>query len=107
MGSTAGRGLAFAAVGSRELRRQYWPWSLLLRCDGLERTLPSTVHVLVLLLPQLAIDGAALEHLLVGADVGDLALVEDEDLVAIDQRRQPVRDDDHRPPLGHAQEVCV
>src|SRR4029450_222876 len=61
----------------------------------------------VLLLPERAIDGAALKHLLVRTDVDDLTLVKDEDLVAVDEGGQPVRDNDHRPPLGDAQKVRV
>ena len=38
-------------------------------------------------------------------DVEDLALIHDQDIVALGQRGEPVRNDDHRAPAGDAHEV--
>src|SRR6202030_1680526 len=73
------------------------------RRDGAARA--AAIHVAVLLRPQLAVEVAALQQDLVRRDVDQLALLQNEDLVAFGQRRQAVRDDDHRPPLGDAQQV--
>src|ERR1700730_16965901 len=63
----------------------------------------SAVEVAVLLRPQLAIERAPLEQDIVRRQIHDLALLQDEDLVAVGQGRQAVRDDDHRPPRSDAQ----
>ena len=59
------------------------------------RTRAFAFEMAVLLGPELAIDRAALSENVVWRAVDDFALVEHEDLVALNQRRQAVRDDDH------------
>ena len=59
----------------------------------------------VLLRPQLTVKRAAIEQGRVWRNVEDLALIHDQDLVAVGQRGEPVRDDDHRPPAGDTQEI--
>ena len=61
----------------------------------------------VLLRPELAIGQAALHQLLMRADIHDLALLHHQDLVAIDQGGQSVRDDHHRPAAGDAEQIGV
>src|SRR5579872_2664094 len=65
------------------------------------------IDVPVLLKPKMAVDGAALDEVAMCSKIEDLAAVEYEDLVAIDQRGEAVRDDHHRAPARHAPEVGV
>src|ERR1700730_9568306 len=65
------------------------------------------IDVAILLRPQVAIDGAAIEQFPVRTDIDDLAAVKHEGLIAIDQRGEPVRDDHHRAPARHALEIGV
>src|SRR5580700_7473167 len=50
----------------------------------------------VLLRPELAIDGAALDERRMRSDIHHLAPVQDENLVAFDERGEAMRHDDHR-----------
>ena len=61
----------------------------------------------VLLQPELAIGEAAIDQLLMRPDIDDLALLHDQDLIAIDQGGEAVGDDDHGPPAGDAQQVGI
>ena len=61
----------------------------------------------VLLLPKMAIDGAALQQFVVRTEVNHLAAIEYEGLVAIYQRREAVRNYHHRPTARHALEIAV
>src|SRR5262245_30565454 len=63
--------------------------------------------VVGLLVPEIAVDVAAIEELVVAPHVDHAAAVEDEDAVRRHQRGQPVRDDDHRPARRDAREVGV
>src|SRR5580700_1600132 len=65
------------------------------------------IEVAVLLLPEMAIDGAAIEQFPVRTDIDDLAVVEHEGLVAVDQRGETVGDDHHRSSARHALEIGV
>src|SRR6516164_9739913 len=65
------------------------------------------LEMLVLLMPEPAIDIAALEELVVAADVVDPAPVEHEDSVRGYQHRQTVRDDDEGAAFGDAQQIGV
>src|ERR1700722_4099194 len=68
---------------------------------------PGGCEVLVLLVPQIAVDVAAVDELAMGADVVDLAAFEHEDRVGVHQRRQPVRHYDQRAALGDPHQVGV
>src|SRR5208337_4312154 len=61
----------------------------------------------VLLMPEAAVDFATLQQLLMPAHRRDLAALENEDGVGIHQRRQPVRDHDHRSTAGDPADVLV
>src|SRR6476661_5857616 len=54
-----------------------------------------------LAVPQLGIKTAAIEQLLMRAAFRDAAVVEHDDLVRVDDRREPVRNHDGRPALGY------
>src|SRR5215472_12375827 len=70
-------------------------------------TQPLAFEVTVLLRPELAVDGTAFEKHVVRRDVDDPALFQDEDLVAIDQGRQAMRHDHHRPTARDAKQTGV
>src|SRR5436190_12297535 len=53
---------------------------------------------------QPAIDPSALQQLLVPAHLHDRSVLDDHDLVGIPERREAVRDQEHRPAPGHAVE---
>src|SRR5271165_1469978 len=72
---------------------------------GMARTL--AFHVAVLLCPELTIERAAFEQRAVRREVDDGAALHHHDLVALGQRRQPVRDDHHGTTAGDAQQVGV
>jgi hypothetical protein len=61
----------------------------------------------MLLTPEIAVDVATLDQLGMAADVVDLAALQHEDRVGIDQRREPVRDDDQCTAVGDAIDVGV
>ena len=65
------------------------------------------LEMLVLLMPEPAIDIAALEELVVAADVVNPAPVEHEDSIRGYQHRQTVRDDDEGAGFGDAQQIGV
>src|SRR5271166_3620813 len=65
------------------------------------------LEMLVLLVPEPAIDIAALEQLVVPADVVDPAAVEHEDRIGRHQHRQAVREDDEGAGFGNAQQIGV
>ena len=65
------------------------------------------IDMAVLLKPQMAIDGAALDQFAMRPEIDDLAAVEHEGLVAIDQRGETVRDDHHRASARNALEIGV
>src|SRR5690606_25491885 len=58
-----------------------------------------------LLVPQLAVQRRSLQQFAVGADVLDVAGIEHDDAVAGNERRQSVRDDQHRAPGAYAAEL--
>src|SRR5436305_2190944 len=64
-------------------------------------------EVPVLLMPEAAVDVAAVEQFLVRADVVNAAALEDEDRIRIHQRGEAVRDDDEGAALRDAQQVGV
>src|ERR1700733_12819685 len=64
-------------------------------------------EVLMLLVPKVAVDVAALDQLGMAADVVDLAALQHEDRVRVDQRRQPMRDDDHCPSFGDTRQIGI
>src|SRR3954452_5978679 len=64
-------------------------------------------EVPVLLVPEAAVDVAAVEQFLVRADVVNAAAFEDEDRVGVHQRGKAVRDDDQRAALRDAQQIGV
>src|ERR1700722_16652745 len=66
-----------------------------------------SIHVAILLSPKLTIYGAALKQCFVGGDIHHLTLIEYHDLIAVDQRRKPMGDDDHGPAARDAQQVGV
>ena len=49
----------------------------------------------VLLIPQLAIDRAAIQQSVMRREIHDLALVQHQDGIRLHQGRQPMADDDH------------
>src|SRR5438309_8240469 len=53
-----------------------------------------------LALPQLGVEAAFVEELIMGAALDDLPLVEHDDLVGFDDGRKPVGDHDRRPAFG-------
>jgi len=55
----------------------------------------------------MAVDVAAGQQVGMRAVVVQLPLLQHEDLVAIHQARETVRNDDHRPSVGDAQQVAV
>src|ERR1700720_3884810 len=61
----------------------------------------------VLLVPEPAVDVAAVEQFLVRADVVNAAALEDEDRIRIHQRGEAVRDDNKGAALRDAQQVGV
>ena len=63
--------------------------------------------VTVLLVPEPAIDLAPFQQLVVLADLLDLAALQHENRVRIHERRQPMRNHDHRPPLRDPADVFV
>src|SRR4029077_21263724 len=65
------------------------------------------LEMLGLLMPEPAIDVAALEQLDMPADVVDPAAVEHENRVGAHQRRQAVRDDEEGALFGDAQHIGV
>src|SRR5580658_1034713 len=64
-------------------------------------------EVLVLLVPKIAVDVAALDQRAVRTDVVDPPAFEHEDRIGRDQRGQPVRNDDQRAALGDAHQIGV
>src|SRR5580704_13351183 len=64
-------------------------------------------EVLVLLVPKIAVDVAALDQRCVRTDVVDPPAFEHEDRIGRDQRGQPVRNDDQRAALGDAHQIGV
>src|SRR6202022_855310 len=74
----------------------------LARLTGLCMTRPLIIEMTVLLVPELPVDAAAFEKQAGRRDVDGLAVFEHEDLVTIDQGRQAMRNDDHRPAVRDA-----
>src|ERR1700738_220791 len=68
---------------------------------------PLAVEMAVLLGPELAVDGAVVEKHVVRRAVDGPAVFQDEDLVAIDQGRQAMRNDHHRPAARDAKQIGV
>src|ERR1700722_4520429 len=60
-----------------------------------------------LLVPEIAVDVAALEQLPVAAYIDNRASLEHKDSIGIDQRGKSVRNDDHRAAAGDAGEIGV
>jgi hypothetical protein len=65
-------------------------------------TWPLIPQMTVLLGPELPVDAAAFEKQTVRRDVDGFAVFQDEDLVTVDQGRQAVRNNDHRPAVRDA-----
>ena len=61
----------------------------------------------VLLVPEPAIDVAALEQLVMPAEIVDPAAFEHQDHVGVHQHREAVRNDDERAAFGDAQQIGV
>src|SRR5262245_16873952 len=70
-----------------------------------DRPAAPILHVSVLLRPQCPVDHAAFEKNIMRSYIEDLPLVHDQNLIAICQRRQAVRYDDHRAPFGDPKEI--
>ena len=65
------------------------------------------LEMTVLLDPQLAINGAPFQQHGVGANIDNFALFHNKNLVAIGQRRQAMRNDDHCPPTADPQQIRI
>src|SRR5215831_4255694 len=87
-----------AAVGS---------FARLVRLAGLGMASPLIFEMAVLLRPELPVDAAALQEKTVRRDVDSLAVFQDKDLVAVDQGRQAMRNDDHCPAVRDAQQIGI
>ena len=68
---------------------------------------PLIFDMAVLLPPELAVDGATVDQHVVRPDIDCLPLVQHEDLLALDQGRQTMRDDHHRSVARYAKQVGV
>jgi hypothetical protein len=65
------------------------------------------MHMAILLIPEGAIDRAPLQQDGMRSDIHDLAPLKHQDLIAIDQGREAVRHDQHRPAAGDAQQIGI
>jgi len=68
---------------------------------------PLAVEMAALLHPELAIDGTAFEEQGVRREVDSLATFQDQDLITVDQGRQAMRDEHHRPAARDAKQIGV
>ena len=65
------------------------------------------IDMAALLKPEMAIDAAALDEFAMRSKIDDLAPVENEGLIAIDQRGKTVRDDHHGATARNALQIAV